>query len=127
MAELKKQKDDKTGANSAFMSVDSPQTVTMTDLDTLGMTSVTFQQGVSVGGGGGSASTPDPPPDEYLAMCDAVAHPLDMPGVQPNGVWVGAFHDNAQDAFNDVAVHEDGFAKVMYRMGAALVGPIMPS
>jgi hypothetical protein len=38
---------------------------------------------------------------------------------------VGPFRDSVQDAFNDPAGHEDGFAKVMYRMGAALVRPIM--
>ena len=127
MVQFQKQSDEKTGVNSAFMSVDSPQTVTMTDLDTMGMTSVTFQQGVTVGGGGGPDSSPATQPDEYVAMCDAVAHPLDMPGVQSTGVWVGAFHDNSQDAFDDASLHEDGFAKVMYRMGAALVGPILPS
>jgi hypothetical protein len=37
---------------------------------------------------------------------------------------VGPFRDSVQDAFNDSAGHQDGFAKVMYQMGAALVGPI---
>jgi hypothetical protein len=58
-------------------------------------------------------------------MCDAQFHPPEMPGALPNGVWVGPFRDSVRDAFNDSARHEDGSAKVMYRMDAALVGPIM--
>jgi hypothetical protein len=125
MAELKKQKDDKTGANSAFMSVDSPQTVTMTDLDTLGMTYVTFQQGISVSGGASSVDTnAAPQPDEYRAMCTVRFHPPEMPGALPNGVWVGPARENVDDAFGDCQAHEDTVAQIMYRVGAALVGPI---
>jgi hypothetical protein len=126
MAEIKKQKADKTGADSAFMSVDSPQTVTMTDLDTLGMTSVMFQQGFSVGGGGGGAvdTSAAPSADQYYALCNTVFHPPEMPGAQPNGVWLGFARDTAEEAFFDAGTHEDGGAVVMYRVGSVIVGPV---
>ncbi len=100
--------------------------MTLTDLDTLGLTSVTFQQGISVGGGGSGVDVPAAPsqPDEYFAICDAQFHPPEMPGALPNGVWVGPARERADEAFFDRDAHEDGHARVMYRMGTALVGPI---
>ncbi len=125
MTQFARQTDDKTGENSATMSIDSPAVVTMTDLDTIGMTSVTFTQGISVTGGGESTGPAAPTkPDEYEAICHAVFHPLDLPGALPNGVWVGSIRDKIDDAFGDCSAHEDGGAQIYYRFGAALVGPV---
>ena len=122
MADLIVKKAEHTQAEIALLSVDSPGVVTFTDLDTLGLTSVTFETGVSVGGGGGGEPA-QPPPGEYYALCDARFHSADEGGLS-NGVWVGASHDEARDAFNDADAHEDGNARVMCRVGGVLLGPL---
>lgn len=63
MTQFLRQTDENTGVDSATMSIDSPSVVTMTNLDTMGMTSVTFQQGISVTGGGTNAPATPAQPD----------------------------------------------------------------
>ncbi len=125
MADPIKKKADPDASTVAILSIDSPGTVTATDLETLGLTSVTFSTGIAVGGGGGS----EPPPADladYVAICDAVFHSPDVLGALPGGVWMGNFHDDAREAFSEAAAHEDGFAVVKCRVGQVLLGPINP-
>ncbi len=125
VADIKKKKAEHTAAEIAILSIDSPGVMTLTDLDTLGLTSVTFQQGLATGGGGGGFEPPPPAPtDEYFAIRDDNFHPADLPGALPNGVWLGPSRERADEAAVDRDSHEDGHARVMYRMGSTLVGPI---
>ena len=44
-----------------------------------------------------------------------------MEGALPNGIWM---REPAIDAFGDRDGHQDGGARVMYKVGSALLGPI---
>src|SRR5262245_34037190 len=102
VADIRKKKAEHTGAEIALLSIDSPGVVTLTDLDTLGLTSVMFQQGISAGGGGGGFEPPPPAPtDEYFAICDDNFHSADLPGALPNGVWIGPSRERADEAAFD--------------------------
>lgn len=124
MADLIVKKAEHTAAEIAILSIDSAQSVTFTDLESLGLTSVTFEVGISAGGGGGGSEVG--PLEQYAALCDAQFHPADMPGALPNGVWMGPFHESPGPAFDDAGAHEDGLAHVVRKLGATLIGPVEP-
>ena len=55
---------------------------------------------------------PEPPVFVYIAVCDTQQHPLDMPGVGPNGLWNSGFFEVCADAFAAASAHQDGAARV---------------
>jgi hypothetical protein len=69
----------------------------------------------------GGETTSAPQPEEYMAICDEVQHPSDLPGVTDSGAWLGNVVDNLRDACNAAAAHEDGLAHVTLRLGSHLV------
>jgi hypothetical protein len=88
-------------------------------------------EGVSPEGGSTGGSGTGPPPAKpsalYVAVCDAEQHSPDLPGVLENGAWMGAFHEEAQAAFNDANAHaDDGSlqARVYMSVGAMMFGPL---
>ncbi len=124
MGDLIVKKAEHTGNEVALLSIDSPVVVTLTDLETAGLTSVTFPDGISVGGGGGTGEPVPAKHEEYFAICDGQFHAADMEGALPNGIWMGPARERAIDAFGDRDGHQDGGARVMYKVGSALLGPI---
>ena len=119
---------------SPGLSIDSPMVIFhVGSLDEIGdLPGVT---GIDDGGGGTSSSGPssrsgesgttgEPPPREVFAgLCEAT-HAPDMPGVGPDGMWMGALHDMYNDALADAGAHDDGQAYVVMYVGEALIGPV---